>query len=317
MTIARELSTISPPASRSIGKGVWQTIGNTPLLQLRRVTDHLSDDITVYAKAEWMNPGGSVKDRPAWNIIRKAEQRGELTPEKILLDASSGNTAIAYAMIGAAKGYSVRLCLPENADKYVVRTLQAYGADLVFTPASEGSDGAIRKARALHDAGPGRYFYADQYNNPANWQAHYETTGKEIWQQTEGRVTHFIAGLGTSGTFTGTGRRLREYDDDIRLISFQPESPLHGLEGLKHMETAIVPGIYDPGLADSNFWISTERAQETMKRLASEEGIFAGLSAGAAVRASLDVAEQLSRGRIVTILPDSGGRYVTQSFWEE
>ena len=304
-------------AVRSPGLTVWDAIGNTPLLQFSRITAHLPEEVSLYAKAEWLNPGGSVKDRPARNIIRKAEQRGDLTPDRVLLDASSGNTAIAYAMLGAARGYQVRLCLPENADEFVVSKLRAYGADLVFTDASKGSDGAIVKARELKEKHPDHYFYADQYNNPDNWRAHYQTTGNEIWRQTEGRVTHFVAGLGTSGTFTGTGRRLRAYHPDVKLVSVEPALPLHGLEGLKHMKTAIVPGIYDRGLADVSLSVSTEDAQQMVKRLFREEGFCTGLSSGAAVIASLDIAERLESGTVVTILPDGGGRYLDQSFWEE
>ncbi len=303
---------------------VVDLIGYTPLIRLRRVTAHLPDSIEIYGKAEWFNPGGSVKDRPAWNIIRTAIERGELHRGKRLLDATSGNTGIAYAMIGAALGIGVTLCVPANVSLERKRILRAYGAEVIYTDPLESSDGAIRKARQLYAECPDLYYYADQYNNPANWQAHYETTGVEIWQQTEGRITHFVAGLGTTGTFVGTGRRLREYNPDIRLISFQPDSPLHGLEGLKHLETAIVPGIYDPLLADADLRVSTEQAYEMVKRLAREEGLLVGVSAGAAVAACLKLADAIlqeegrhARAVIVTILPDSADKYLSERFWEE
>jgi cysteine synthase B len=264
-----------------------------------------------------------VKDRPAWNIMRTAIERGELHRGKRLLDATSGNTGIAYAMIGAALGIGVTLCVPANVSIERKRILNAYGAEVLYTDPLESTDGAIRKARQLYAEHPNLYYYADQYNNPANWQAHYETTGVEIWQQTEGRITHFVAGLGTTGTFVGVGRRLRDYNPAIQLISFQPDSPLHGLEGLKHLETAIVPGIYDPTLADSELRISTEQAYQMVKRLAREEGLLVGISAGAAVAACLQLAERLVKQQpdapavIVTILPDSADKYLSERFWEE
>ena len=302
-------------------------IGYTPLIRLRRVTRDLPDGIEIYGKAEWFNPGGSVKDRPAWNIVRTAIERGELRGGKRLLDATSGNTGIAFAMIGAALGFGVTLCMPANVSTERKRILKAYGAEVIYTDPLESSDGAIRKARALYAQHPDRYYYADQYNNPANWQAHYETTGVEIWQQTEGRITHFVAGLGTTGTFVGVGRRLREYRRDIQLISLQPDSPFHGLEGLKHLETAIVPGIYDPTLADANLAISTEDAYAMARRLAREEGLLVGVSAAAAVVGSLRVAEAILRDAetrgiephavIVTILCDSADKYLSERFWDD
>jgi len=302
-------------------------IGYTPLIRLRRVTRHLPESIEIYGKAEWFNPGGSVKDRPAWNIVRTAIERGELHGGKRLLDATSGNTGIAFAMIGAALGFGVTLCMPANVSTERKRILKAYGAEVIYTDPLESSDGAIRKARALYAQHPDRYYYADQYNNPANWQAHYETTGVEIWQQTEGRITHFVAGLGTTGTFVGVGRRLREYRRDIQLISLQPDSPFHGLEGLKHLETAIVPGIYDPTLADANLPISTEDAYAMARRLAREEGLLVGVSAAAAVVGSLRVAEAILRDAetrgiephavIVTILCDSADKYLSERFWDD
>lgn len=302
-------------------------IGYTPLIRLRRVTRDLPDGIEIYGKAEWFNPGGSVKDRPAWNIVRTAIERGELHGGRRLLDATSGNTGIAFAMIGAALGFGVTLCMPANVSTERKRILKAYGAEVIYTDPLESSDGAIRKARALYAQHPDRYYYADQYNNPANWQAHYETTGVEIWQQTEGRITHFVAGLGTTGTFVGVGRRLREYRRDIQLIALQPDSPFHGLEGLKHLETAIVPGIYDPTLADANLAISTEDAYAMARRLAREEGLLVGVSAAAAVVGSLRVAEAILRDAetrgiephavIVTILCDSADKYLSERFWDD
>jgi cysteine synthase B len=294
----------------------WQLVGNTPLLRLRNLVAS-KPAIEIYAKAEWFNPGGSVKDRPALSMILDGEQRGLLTPEKIILDATSGNTGIAYAWIGAARGYRVKLALPQNASEERKRILRAYGADLFLTNPLEGSDGAIREARRLYSENPDMYFYPDQYNNPANWKAHYETTAFEIWEQTRGRVTHFVAGLGTSGTFVGTARRLKELNPEIEVISFQPDSPFHGLEGLKHMETAIVPGIYDQTLADRNYEISTEEAHEFARRLGKREGLLAGISAGAALACALKVAQTIEAGVIVTIFPDGGDKYLSDRFWEE
>jgi cysteine synthase B len=291
-------------------------IGNTPLLHLKRLGG-VPAGVELYAKAEYLNPGGSVKDRPALSMILDGEQTGKLEPGRIIIDSTSGNTGIAYAMIGAARGYQVQLCLPANASIERKRILRAYGAMVVLTDAGEGSDGAIRKCRELYFSNPERYFYPDQYNNPANWLAHYETTGQEIWQQTGGRITHFVTGLGTSGTFMGVGRRLREYSPQVRLISMQPASGFHGLEGLKHMPTAIVPGIYDPALADENLGIETEEAYEMVKRLATDEGLLVGISSGANVAAARKVAAQVERGVIVTMLCDGADKYLSEHFWEE
>ncbi len=311
-------STVIPESKKgNLGRRLADTIGNTPLLRLESLADLTSAGVEIYAKAEWFNPGGSVKDRPALNMIRMAEQSRELTSEKILLDASSGNTAVAYAMIGASRGYGVLLCVPENVSDRLRKTLKAYGADLILTDAARSSDGAIEKAREIHSQDPDRYYYIDQYNNDNNWKAHYRTTGLEIWNQTNGEVTHFIAGVGTSGTLRGTGTRLKELNPEITLISVQPNSPLHGLEGLKHMKTAIVPGIYTPSLADMDLSVSTEQAQEMVKRLAREEGVFVGLSSGAALAASIEVGQSLDQGVIVTLFPDGGQRYVDEQFWEE
>ena len=294
-------------------------IGNTPLLGFRRVTAHLPDTVRVYAKAEWTNPGGSVKDRAASNIIREAERSGALTHDKILLDSTSGNTGIAYAMIGAAKGYRIKLFLPENASPERIAILRAYGVDIVFTDPLEGSDGAIRGVRELAAAEPETYFYADQYNNPANWRAHYHTTAVEIWRQTQGAVTHFVAGLGTSGTLIGTGRRLKEYNPSVQVVALQPDSPFHGLEGLKHMPTAIKPGIYDETLADQNLGINTEETYAMARRLAREEGYLVGISAATAMVGALQIAETLAARResgvVVTLFPDNAYKYLSESFW--
>ena len=293
---------------------VLDTIGRTPLLRLRRLGG--DSGVEIYAKAEFQNPGGSVKDRAAAAILREAEESGRLRSGAVILDATSGNTGIAYAMIAAARGYRLKLCVPGNVTAERLRTLRAYGADLVITNPMEGTDGAIREARRLYAESPDKYYYADQYNNDANWRAHYETTAVEILEQTDGRITHFVAGLGTSGTFVGTGRRLRAFSRDIKLISVQPESPLHGIEGLKHMETAIRPGIYDDTLADEDVRVSTERSHALTRRLAAEEGLLVGVSSGAALAATLDLAERIREGVIVTIFPDSGTRYLTEHFWQ-
>jgi cysteine synthase B len=293
---------------------VLDTIGRTPLLRLRRLGG--DSGVEIYAKAEFQNPGGSVKDRAAAAILREAEASGRLRSGAVILDATSGNTGIAYAMIAAARGYRLKLCVPGNVTAERLRTLRAYGADLVITNPMEGTDGAIREARRLYAEAPDKYFYADQYNNDANWRAHYDTTAVEILEQTDGRITHFVAGLGTSGTFVGTGRRLRAFRRDIKLISVQPESPLHGIEGLKHMETAIRPGIYDASLADEDVRVSTERSHALTRRLAAEEGLLVGVSSGAALAATLDLAERIHEGVIVTIFPDSGTRYLTEHFWQ-
>ena len=290
------------------------TIGRTPLLQLGRVA-RLEPGVELFAKAEFLNPGGSVKDRAALAILDDGERRGLLRDDKTILDATSGNTGIAYAMLAASRGYTLKLCVPESVTPERLRILRAYGAEIVLTSAMEGSDGAIREARRLYDVEPHRYFYADQYNNDANWRAHYDTTGPEILEQTGGRVTHFVAGLGTSGTFVGIGRRLRAHNPSIRLISVQPDSPLHGVEGLKHMESAIRPGIYDAALADEDVRISTERAYAETRRLAVEEGLLVGVSSGAVLAAALDLARRIDNGVIVTVFPDTGTRYLTESFW--
>ncbi len=305
---------ISIPAA-----GIDSLIGNTPLIGFRRITAHLPEEVQLFAKAEWTNPGGSVKDRAAWQIIHEAERSGKLTHEKILLDSTSGNTGIAYAMIGAAKGYRIKLFLPENASPERIAILKAYGVEIVFTDPLEGSDGAIRGVRALAAAEPDKYFYADQYNNPANWQAHYHTTGVEIWRQTHGQVTHFVAGLGTSGALMGTGRRLQQFNPDVQVISLQPDSPFHGLEGWKHMPTAIKPGIYDEIFADHDMGINTEETHVMARRLAREDGYLVGISAAGAMVGALKVAEELAErgepGVVVTLFPDNAYKYLSESFW--
>ena len=300
-----------------IGTSALDLIGNTPLIRLEKVAAELPATVTLAAKAEWLNPGGSVKDRPALAMIRDGIARGVLTPQKTILEATSGNTGIALAMIGAALGYRVELCLPENASPERKRILNAYGATTILTDPMQGSDGAIREARRRYAADPERYFYSDQYSNDANWRAHYETTAPEIWAQTSGQVTHFVAGLGTSGTFMGTGRRLREYNSAIRLVAMQPDSPYHGLEGLKHMASAIVPPIYDADFADEQIVVPTEDAYAMVKRLAREEGVLVGISAAANVVASLAIARNLTSGTVVTIFCDGADKYLSERFWDE
>jgi len=284
------------------------SIGNTPLIQICRMTKHLIG-VQIFAKAEWLNPGGSVKDRAGLRIIEDGERSGELTREKIILDSTSGNTGIAYAMIGATKGYRVELVVPANVSEERKKALEAYGVKLIFTDPLMGSDGALLEARKIYESNPHRYFKADQYNNPSNWRAHYETTGLEILHQSKGRITHFIAGVGTGGTLVGTGRRLKEYNPQIRLFGVQPDSDFHGIEGLKHIETAIRPGIYDESILDGTFFVKTEDAYEMMGRVAKEEGLWVGPSSGAACWASLKLAESIDWGVIVTIFPDGGDRY--------
>jgi S-sulfo-L-cysteine synthase (O-acetyl-L-serine-dependent) len=305
--------------SSQLGQRSLDRIGNTPLLRLARLTRDLPG-VEILGKAEWFNPGGSVKDRAAANIVAQARASGKLGPGKVLLDSTSGNTGIAYAMLGAALGFPVTLCMPENASIERKRILHAYGANLIYTDPGDGSDGSIRRAHQLYAQHPDLYFYADQYSNDANWQAHYRGTANEIWQQTAGRITHFVAMLGTSGTFMGTARRLKELNPRIRCISLQPDSPFHGIEGAKHMATAIVPKIYDASLADQDLGISTEDAHAMSKRLAREEGLLAGISAAAAVFGCLQLAQQLGKNEhavLVTILPDSGDKYLSERFWEE
>jgi cysteine synthase B len=305
----------------TLGHTLVERIGNTPLLRLDSLTRELPG-ITLLGKAEWYNPGGSVKDRAAANIVAEARRRGQLPPGKILLDATSGNTGIAYAMLGAAEGFPVTLCMPENVSRERKQILQGYGANIIYTNPADGSDGAIRMARQLAAAHPDQYFYADQYSNDANWKAHYNMTANEIWQQTQGRVTHFVSMLGTSGTFMGTTRRLKELNPAVRCISLQPDSSFHGIEGAKHMASAIIPKIYDATLADQNIEIATEDAYAMARRLSRNAGLLVGISAAAAVVGSLKVASDLSLRRdqeavIVTILCDSGDKYLSERFWTE
>ncbi len=295
-----------------------ERIGNTPLLDIRLAA---AGDVRVLGKAEFLNPGGSVKDRPALNMILEGERSGKLIPEKTILDSTSGNTGIAYAMIAAAKGYRVKLCLPANVSPERKQILMAYGAELVLTDPAEGSDGSIGVCQRIYEEAPDTYFYPDQYNNDANWRAHFATTGVEIIEQTGGSVTHFVAAVGTSGTFTGTTRRLRQHLPGVRCISVQPSTSLHGLEGTKHMPTAIKPGIYDPDLADDNIWIDTEHAYEMARRLAREEGLLIGVSAAANVlaasRVAKDLADRKQNGVVVTILCDGGQKYLSEPFWND
>jgi cysteine synthase B len=295
---------------------ILDLVGRTPLIRLRQIEKECPG-VEIYAKAEWQNPGGSVKDRAASRMIREGEVSGKLKHGKTILDATSGNTGIAYAMIGAARGYKVKLCVPENASHERKLILRAFGAELVLTSPLESTDGAIREARRLFAESPDEYFYPDQYNNDGNWRAHYDTTGPEIIEQTAGTLTHFVAGLGTSGTFVGTARRLRKFNPAIKLISFQPATAFHGLEGLKHMESAIVPGIYDPTIADQDLRVESEDAFDMVRRLAREEGVMAGISSGAAIAAVLQVAKGLKSGIIVTVCPDGAEKYLTEKFWTE
>ena len=302
--------------NKQVGKNVTELVGNTPLLELPAIAAE-TPGVRILGKAEWRNPGGSVKDRPAMWMIRDGERSGALTPEKTILDATSGNTGIAYAWIGAALGYKVKLCMPKNASEERKKILRAYGVDFVLTDPGEGSDGAILEARRLYAEDQERYFYPDQYSNPANPRSHYESTAPEIWEQTEGEVTHFVAGLGTSGTFVGTSTRLKELNPDIKVVSFEPDSAFHGLEGMKHMGSAIVPPIYDPMIADENRATATEDAYAMVKRVAREEGILIGISAGGAVATALEVAREIESGTVVTILCDGADKYLSESFWEE
>ena len=315
MSIDHHASALAACSSRLPSRtSLLETIGDTPLLRLAALEP--APGVEIYAKAEWHNPGGSLKDRAAARIIEQGLRSGALKRGGTLIDATSGNTGIAYAMIGAACGYRVRLCVPANVTAERLRILRLYGAELVLTDPMEGSDGAIREARRLHAREP-HLFYPDQYSNPANWQAHYDTTAREIWDQTRGRVTHFVAGLGTTGTFVGTTKRLRELNPHVRACSVQPDSPLHGIEGLKHMDSALVPAIYQPELADEDLRVSTEDAVAMTRRLASEHGLLVGVSSGAAAVAAGRVAASLREGVVVTIFADSGARYLSERFWDD
>jgi S-sulfo-L-cysteine synthase (O-acetyl-L-serine-dependent) len=306
-------SSAAGPAGRT-ASSVLDLIGRTPLIRLRRF-ERETPGVELYAKAEWQNPGGSVKDRAASRMITDGEASGRLRPGQTIVDATSGNTGIAYAMIGAARDYKVKLYLPENASPERKLILRAFGAELVLTSPLEGTDGAIREVRRKVAAEPGRYFYPDQYSNESNWRAHFDSTAPEIIEQTGGRITHFVAGLGTSGTFIGTGRALRRFNPSIKLFSFQPDSPFHGLEGLKHMASAMVPLIYDSTLADEDLRVSTEAAYVMVRRLAQEEGLMVGVSSGAALAATLDVARRIREGVLVTVFPDGAEKYLSEKFW--
>jgi cysteine synthase B len=309
-----------PRVSGASRTSILEQIGNTPLIRLRRIGADLPG-IEIYAKAEYFNPGGSVKDRPALWMIQDGERTGRLAPGRTILDATSGNTGIAYAMIGAAKGYKVKLCLPKNVSPERKRILNAYGAEMVLTDPAEGADGAIRKCREVYEANPDVYFYPDQYNNAANWRAHYETTGLEIVEQTGGHITHFVAAVGTSGTFTGVTRRLRRELPSVRCYSAQPSSGFHGIEGTKHMPTSIVPGIYDRSLADGNIWLETEDAYRMVRRAAREEGILIGISSGGNLTAALQIGRELAaagkKGVIVTVICDGAEKYLSEEFWND
>jgi len=305
--------------SGTVGQSVLERIGNTPLLRLERIGRKFPN-IEFLAKAEWFNPGGSVKDRPALSMIQAGLASEALRTGKTIIDATSGNTGIAYAMIGAAMGYPVTLCLPDSASHERKRILAAFGAEMIITPGDEGTDGAIRRVQKIVAAEPEKYFYPDQYSNPANWQAHYRGTANEIWEQTSGRVTHFVAGLGTSGTFVGASRRLRELNPAIRCISLQPDAAFHGLEGWKHMPTAIRPSIYDEKLADENLEVGTEGAYYLVKRVAREEGLLLSPSAAAALFGCFHVANHIPTEQpavIVTVFADSGTKYLSERFWDE
>jgi S-sulfo-L-cysteine synthase (O-acetyl-L-serine-dependent) len=307
------------PQRAKLGVRSIELIGNTPLLRLERIAREFPN-VQLLGKAEWYNPGGSVKDRAAFNIVSEGRRSGKFAVGKELLDSTSGNTGIAYAMIGAAEGFPVTLCMPENVSVERKRILFAYGANIIYTPADEGSDGAIRVAREMYAKDPEKYFYADQYSNDANWKAHYYGTAEELWRQTEGRITHFVSMMGTSGTFMGTSRRLKELNPGVRCISLQPDSPFHGIEGAKHMASAIVPKIYDAALADEDLGISTEESYATAIRASHEEGLLIGISAGAAIAGGLQIARRLPKDEeavIVTVLPDSGDKYLSERFWTE
>src|SRR5437899_1297070 len=305
-----------PAATPPKAPGIADLIGHTPLLRLERLADHVAPAVRLFAKAEWHNPGGSVKDRPALWMLRAAERAG-LAKDRVLLDATSGNTGIALAMLGASEGYEVTLCVPANVNAERKKSLLGYGAKLVLTPAAEGTDGAQKAAKALVASKPETYWYLDQYNNEANWRAHFESTGPEIWEQTAGTVTHFVACLGTTGTFVGVGRYLKKMNRNVRLVGVQPDGPFHGIEGVKHLETALVPGIWDPNLADELMFVATEDAQAATRRIARTEGVLVGTSSGAAFDAALRLAERIRDGVIVTVFPDAGVSYVGERYWEE
>ncbi len=295
----------------TVESNILDTIGRTPLLRLKKVTGHINRNISIYAKLERYNPGGSVKDRPAMEMIRNAEDSGTLTKDKIIIDSTSGNTGIAYAMIAAVKGYRLKIVIPENANLERKRIIAGFGADMIYSSPFEGADGAIRLAKEIYNNSPDKYYIPDQYNNPSNWKAHYLSTGPELIEQTNGKITHFIAGVGTGGTIMGTGRALKEYNPDIKVIAIQPDDAMHGLEGLKHLESSIVPGIYDMEFADATIFVNTDSAYDMVKKITTIEGLAVGHSSGAAIVAALQVAEELTEGTIVVIFPDGGDRYLS------
>ena len=305
-----------PQVDDDVNGSILNRIGSTPLLRINKIVKEVNPCVEIYAKAEWYNPGGSVKDRSAFNMILEGERSGELKKGKTIIDATSGNTGISYALIGAVKGYKVKLALPSNASEERKKILKAYGVELILTDPLEGTDGAQRVVKDIYEKNKEIYFYPDQYNNPANWRAHIKTAN-EIWEQTNGRVTHFVSGLGTTGTFVGTSRRLKQLNPEIQTITVQPDAPLHGLEGLKHLETAVVPGIFDESLADRMIEVSTNESYEIVRRLLREEGLFVGISSGAAMAASLKLARDLESGVIVTVFPDDGQKYLSEKFWDE
>lgn len=312
------MNQLSPPepVKTCLGESILDRIGNTPLFD---VSDFYTGpgNVKIYAKAEWFNPGGSVKDRPAFNMLAEGEREGKLTPDKIIIDSTSGNTGIAYAMIGAAKGYKVTLVIPENANIERKKILDLYGADIIFSSPFEGSDGAFHLCQKIYEEEKDKYFLPGQYENPNNWKAHYNGTGPEIVKQTEGTLTHFIAGLGTSGTIMGTGRYLKEYNPDIKVIGLEPDNAMHGIEGLKHMDSSLKPGIYDPSILDDIHFVSTECAYMMSHDLAKKKGMLVGHSSGAALCAALSLAEQIKEGVIVTVFPDGGDRYLSMVLWEQ
>jgi len=296
-------------------RSIIDLIGNTPLIRLKKISESYNPKVEIFAKAEWFNPGGSVKDRPALNMIMDGINTGNLTKEKVIMDSSSGNTAIAYAMIGAALGYKIELVTPLNINIERKKTLEAYGAKIIFSDPLEGSDGAILFAKKLFEENTDKYFMPDQYNNPANPESHYKSTANEIWEQTNGSITHFIVALGTSGTLMGAGKRLKELNPDIRIIAIQPAESLHGLEGMKHMHTSLVPGIYDSTFPDEIIDVSTEDAYNMMQDILLKEGIFLGHSGGAVAYATLNYSKKIDEGVLVTIFPDSGYRYLSEGIW--
>jgi S-sulfo-L-cysteine synthase (O-acetyl-L-serine-dependent) len=299
-----------------VNGSILSRIGNTPILRINKIVNGINPNVEIYAKAEWYNPGGSVKDRAALNMILEGEISGELEKGKTIIDATSGNTGISYALIAAVKGYKLKLALPSNASEERKKILKAFGVELILTDPLEGTDGAQKVVKDIYEKNKEIYFYPDQYNNPANWKAHTKTAN-EIWEQTNGRVTHFVSGLGTSGTFVGTSRRLKQLNPDIQTVTVQPDAPLHGLEGLKHLDTAIVPGIYDESLSERMIEATTDESYEMVKRLLREEGLFVGISSGAAMAASLRLAKELESGVIVTVFPDDGQKYLSEKFWDE